>query len=384
MLLFRSPSIIFSFICSLLSIVLIILLFDMIYNHPQQQTQLLIVLPPLNIIFSFLSSLIWTERRFRLSYVPLICLIILISSTSTLTFLSYSLLPLSILFYLNMIYYIFLTTILCLILLITIISSFYSSFSRNVDPNTVAVHEEANLSNDELSQFDKFTLKSNGKELLLFISKLPHNHRNFNINAIIDNLNQIEIDIILTLIETSKISQMNLSTSRHSSIDSYTIQMKQTNIEHITYPVNSRCIPKSISDYIQFLYWVILGFLYSDRKHLFINYIGDMERIGMTLVCFELLYEYITDENQQKKPQKFLERISHYPLLMDNHCRVCQSISNVRKIRPRSIHNPLQVLYVHEFYARLKSLSYMKDIKDIVNQKFITSNIEELQYPTNM
>jgi hypothetical protein len=88
MLLFRSPSIIFAFIFSIISILLTILTFNICYNHPKYQIQFLIVLPPLNSIFIFLLSLTWIERRFRLSYIPFICLIILLSSCLTLTIIS--------------------------------------------------------------------------------------------------------------------------------------------------------------------------------------------------------------------------------------------------------------------------------------------------------
>ena len=68
----------------------------------------------------------------------------------------------------------------------------------------------------------------------------------------------------------------------------------------------------------------------------------------------------INNENKQK----CIERFCHYPFVFTKFCRVCQSISNVRKARSGCINNPLQILYVHEFYARLKSPSYMKQIKE--------------------
>ena len=74
-------------------------------------------------------------------------------------------------------------------------------------------------------------------------------------------------------------------------------------------------------------------------------------RTGMTIVCLELVYEYIIKiANKQEIKQKFIERFYHYPFLLKNSCRVCQAISNIRKVRPGTIHNPLQIMFVHEFY----------------------------------
>jgi hypothetical protein len=111
-----------------------------------------------------------------------------------------------------------------------------------------------------------------------------------------------------------------------------------------------------------------------------------MGRTGMTIVCIEILYDYIMNENESKKPQTFIERICHYPFLLENYCRVCQSISKIRKIRPKSISNPLQILFLHEFYARLKSPSYMKQIKNIIHlrEELFLNTLEELRLPINI
>ena len=95
MLLIRSPSIIFAFIFSIISIILTILTFNIGNNHPDQHIQFLIILPPLNSIFIFLLSLTWIERRFRLSYIPFVCLIILFLSSLTITIISILFLSLS-------------------------------------------------------------------------------------------------------------------------------------------------------------------------------------------------------------------------------------------------------------------------------------------------
>ncbi|CAF3625725.1 unnamed protein product [Rotaria socialis] len=381
MLFVRSPSIIFAFTCSIVSISLTILSFDIVHTHPQQQSQLLIILPPLNIIFLFLSALIWTERHFRLTYVPTICLFILLTSSLALTIISYLLLSTSIIFYLNFIFYLFFSILLSFIILTIIISFFCSLLTMYRYQNMPPVEQQNNqlLNNDVICQFDKFTLKSNEKEFFLFVSKLPFDSMTYDMNIITNNLNRIEVDTILILNEMNKSSNMNMTNDNHLNIYSYSMQMTQANIEHIIYPINSRYIPKSISDYMQFLYAIILNFNQFNRNRLFIHCAGDMGRIGMTIVCFELLYELIMDENQQQSKQNLIERVCHYPLLLDHCCRVCKAISNVRKIRPRGINNPLQILYVHEFYARLKTASYMQQIKHIANQKFTMSNFEEIQ-----
>ncbi|CAF2357584.1 unnamed protein product [Rotaria sp. Silwood2] len=385
MLLIRSPSIIFAFIFSIFSILLTILTVNIGYNHPQQQIQFLIILPPINCIFLFLFSLIWIERRFRLSYIPFICLIILLTSCLTLTIISYLYLLSSIILYFNFIFYLFITILLFLIILIMIISYFYNSLCSCCYRHMISMEQQNNqlsITNDTC-QFDKFLLKSNDNEFFLFISKLSNQHIDYDINNLVDSLNEINVDIVLTLNETNKFSYMNITNNKNSHIDLYSMHFKRANIEHIIYPIYDHCIPKSVSDYMQFLYSIIINF---NHNNLFIHYMGRMERIGMTIVCFELLYNYIMNENEQKKEQKFIERVCHYPLLLENYCRVCQSISNVRKIRPTSIHNPLQILYVHEFYARLKSVSYMEHIKNIINlnEKYVMNYFEELHGPINM
>jgi hypothetical protein len=82
---------------------------------------------------------------------------------------------------------------------------------------------------------------------------------------------------------------------------------------------------------------------------------------------------------KEEKKQRFIERFCHYPFLLTNSCRVCQAISNVRKTRPGTIHNPLQIMFAHEFYARLKSSSYMQQIKKILqlNENLLLTNQDE-------
>jgi protein tyrosine phosphatase len=144
------------------------------------------------------------------------------------------------------------------------------------------------------------------------------------------------------------------------------MHIKRANIEHSIYPIRDHFIPKSISDYMQFLYTIIINIQRFNHNRLLVHCMNGTGRTGMTIVCIELLYNYIMNENEQEKKQKFIERFCHYPFLFQNSCRVCQSISNLRKIRPKILSNPLQIFFIHEFYARLKCPSYMKQIKDII------------------
>jgi protein-tyrosine phosphatase len=368
MLLIRSPSIIFAFIFSIFSILLTILTFNIGSNHPQHHIQFLIILPPLNCIFVFLLSLTWIERRFRLSYIPFFCLIILLFSCLTITIISILFLSLSIIFYFNLIFYLLFTILVFILILIVIILYINGS---------LCIHrsiEEPNKSN-ETFQLDKLLLKSNENQFIIFMSKLPGRR----VHNLSDDLNQIHVDTILTLNESKELSLNN-------NIDIYSNHIKRVNIEHIIYPIRNHFIPKSISDYMQFVYSIILNVNRFNRNRLLVHCIDGMGRTGMTVVCFELVYDYIMNENQQEKKQKFIERFCHYPFLLVKSCRVCQAISNVRKARPNCLRNPLQILFVHEFNARLKSPSYMEQIKHIIhlNEKLLLNNFEELRLPMNI
>ena len=127
MLLIRSPTLIFAFIFSIISICLSILTFNIQYDDSKNLIQLLIICPPLNCIFIFLFSVTWIERRFRLSYIPLICLIILMFSSIILTIISYLYLSLSIIIYFNLIYYGFFSILFLLVIIIIIIAYSYGS-----------------------------------------------------------------------------------------------------------------------------------------------------------------------------------------------------------------------------------------------------------------
>ncbi|CAF1230792.1 unnamed protein product [Adineta ricciae] len=348
------------------------LTFNIGYQHPKQHIQFLIILPPINSIFLFLFSLTWIERRFRLSYIPLICLFILLSSSLTLTIISSLFLTSSIVLYFNLIFHCF-STLIYLILLILLITSYV--YGR------LDAHDQS-LRTSKSSQFDKFILKSNEHELVLYMSHFPCGRQSHDIQTMLDDLNRLHINIILTLNETKEVSFINLS-STHNHMDVHSTRTQRTSMEHIIYPIRKSFIPKSISDYIQFLYSIVNNVKQHERQCLLVHCMNGLGRTGMTIVCLELVYEYMMNENQHKKEQKFVERICHYPFLLQNFCRVCQAITNVRRIRPKSIHNPIQILFVHEFYARLKSLSYMQQIKEVIhlNDKVHFSNFEELHLP---
>lgn len=382
MLLLRSPSILFALFFSIISLILIIITFKFGYNHPDHNIQFLIILPPLNIIFLFLLSLIWIERRFRLSYVPFISLILLLISAITITMVSSLFLSTSsIIIYMNFIFYLTMSLLLCFILLLTIISYIYSALNRYRYNRSLSIQQKNKQLQieGEAFQIDKLVLKAKENEFWLFMSKSLNNPMDYDINNIIHSLNEINVDIVLTLNETTKLSSADITDNYQSNIDVCSASIKRSNIEHIVYSAQDHCIPKSISAFIQFLYNTILVFNRSNLNHLYVHGMGGMEINSLTIVCFKLLYDHMMDENEQQKEQKFIERICHYPLLLVNYCRVCQAISNVRKTRPGSVYNPLQILYVHEFYARLKSLSYMQHIKNIndLNEKYLLSRCED-------
>jgi protein tyrosine phosphatase len=219
------------------------------------------------------------------------------------------------------------------------------------------------------------------------MSKLPGRRIRTDIRDIIDDLRVINVDTILTLNEPKELSIMNMTNSNTYTMDVYSMHIKRANIEHIIYSIRNHFIPKSISDYMQFLYTIILNI---NRSHphyrLLVHCLDGMGRTGMTIVCLELLYDYIMNENDRKKSQKFFERICHYPFTLKNSCRVCQSISNLRKIRSNCLINPLQILFIHEFYARLKSPSYMKQIQNIIqiHENFLLNTFEELRLPIDI
>jgi protein tyrosine phosphatase len=214
------------------------------------------------------------------------------------------------------------------------------------------------------------------------MSKLPGRRIRDDIRNIIDDLNEIDVDIILTLNETKELSFMNMTNKNIYNMDTYSMHIKRANIEHIIYPIRDRFIPKSLSDYIQFIFTIIINSNRFNHNRILVHCMGGMGRTGMTIVCLELAYEYI---DEQENKQKFIERFFHYPFLLTNSCRVCQAISNVRTARPGTIHNPLQIMFVHEFYARLKSSSYMEQIKNILNlnDNILLNNQDEFHLRLN-
>ena len=370
MLLFRSPTLTFAFLYFLCSICLSILTFNIPYHDTQNLIQLLIIFPPLNCIFVFLFSLTWIERRFRLSYIPLISLILLLFSSITLTILSIIYIPLSKLIYINLIFHLFFSIIFFLILILLLITYSYGSLCIHRYRNMMTTDQQTTESRKELPpiKIDELILKTSDEDqLILFMSILPGRRIRRDIRSIEDDLNHIQVHTIITLNETKELSFMNMTKTNIYNMDTYSMHIKRANIEHILYPIRDRFIPKSLSDYIQFIFSIIINAHYYNRNRILVHCMGGMGRTGMTIVCLELAYEYIMKNNSDENKQKFFERFSHYPLLLTKSCRVCQAISNVRKVRPGTIHNPLQIIFAHEFYARLKSNSYMKQIKTILN-----------------
>ncbi|CAF1174594.1 unnamed protein product [Rotaria sordida] len=369
MLLMRSPTLTFAFIFATFSMILMMLTFILLeHEHSKHSLQLLIIGPPLNCVFLFLFSVTWVERRFRLSYIPFICLLILMSSSLTLTIISSLFLSLSIIIYLNLIYYCFFSILFLTIIIIIIISYLYGSLCIHRHRNMMTMEQQNSeilKNNIDHLQIDKLILKpTNNDELILYMSKLPGRRIRHDLRNIEDDLNQIQVHTIITLNEAKELSFMNMTNRNIYNMDTYSMHIKRANIQHIKYPIRDRFIPKSISDYIQFIYSIIINANRLNRNHILVHCMGGMGRTGMTIVCLELMYEYIMKNNdQQEKKQKLLECFYHYPFLLTNYCRVCHAISNVRNARRGTIHNPLQIIYVHEFYARLKSSSYIRQIK---------------------
>jgi len=252
----------------------------------------------------------------------------------------------------------------------------------------MAIEQQNNhlLKTNNTFHVDKLILKSNENELILFMSEFPGKRIYHDRHNIGNDLNRINLDTILTLNETKELSFMNMRNTNLYNMDAYSMDIKRANLAHIIYPIRNRFIPKSISDYMQFLYGIIINVNRFNRNRLLVHCMRGLGRTGMTIVCFELLYEYMMNENEQKEEQKIIERFCHYPFLLENYCRVCKAILNVRTTRPGSIHNPLQILFVHEFYARLKSSPYMQQIKNIsnLNEKLLLTNFEELRLPINL
>lgn len=389
MLLVRSPTLTFALIFSIFSICLSIITFNIQYDDSKNLIQLLIICPPLNSLFIFLFSLTWIERRFRLSYIPFICLIILLGSSILLTTISSLYLSISIIIYFNLIYYGFFSILFLILIIVTIISYSYGSLCihryRNMMTNEQQTNQ--NLKDVPPMKLDKLILNSsNSNELILFMSILPGRRIRHDIRNIQNDLNQLEVETILTLNEPKELSFMNMTNKNNWDMDTYSTHIKRANMEHIIYSIRDRFIPKSVGDYIQFIFSIIINAHHLNRNHILVHCMGGMGRTGMTVVCLELVYEYIMNHtSEEKKQQKFMERFCHYPFLLTNSCRVCRAISNVRKVRPGTIHNPLQIMFAHEFYGRLKSSSYMEHIKNILrlNENFLLNNQEDLHSTNN-
>ena len=209
--------------------------------------------------------------------------------------------------------------------------------------------------------------------LTLFMSKLPGRRLRHDIRNLQRDLGQIRVDTVISLNEVKELSFMDMTKKNVYNMDTYAMHLKRANIEHLLYPIRDRFIPKSISDYMQFLFSLVLNSQNTNRRRILIHCMGGMGRTGLTAVCIDLIFEYlITDEHRGatfQRTQTLIERLCHYPILFPRFCRVCQSIVRVRQARPGTIHNPLQVIFAHEFYARLRSTSYMKDIRRIIEHE---------------
>ena len=368
---------------------LTILTFDLGFNHSFYHIQFLIIFPPLNCLFIFLFSVTWLERRFRLSYIPLICLILLFASTLTLTVVSSLLLFVSIILYLNLIFYALFTCVF-FVILITLIgirlyeiaencrSRFGSSKNNNNDDIDLRVNAISKISIGPPPPFEQLVVRSIGHDdLVLIMPVVPIEHR----RELIEYAHKIQVDLILTLNEIDDLSWL-FSPERHTHhVQFHSFYNRRMNIEQLFYPIRNRFIPKSISDFMQFLYCIIGNITRFNHRRILIHSRGGLGRTGLTMICLRLLYECTMNSNRELEddddddPQRLVERFNHYPFILDQSCRVCQTMVDLRKLKKDMLYNPLQILFIHEFYARLKSPSYMQQIKDILqlNDKLIST-----------
>ena len=383
MLLFRSPTLLFALIFAIFSMGLTTITVHLGLKQTKYHIQFLIIFPPLNSIFLFLCSVTWIERRFRLSYMPFICLTILFISSLTLTIVSSLLLSLSLIIYFNFIFYAVFAVVFFLIILTLSLSYVYGLFrtqrsDQPMNTDDESIDPSSKMNQDALS--DQIVLKSAGNgELTLYMATLPIRRR----SHLKEDLHRIHVDLILTLNETKELPWVNMSRRNSYQMELRSVSQRRRDTEHLFYPIRNRFIPKSISDYIQFLYSIITNLTRSNRHRVLVHSMDGLGRTGMTVACFDLLYEYILNSAEQRNQQTLIERVYHYPFLFENSCRACQAIAKVRRARAGSLQNPLQNLFVHEFYARLKSPSYMKQIKDIINlnEKLFSNTLDELRVP---
>ena len=387
MILARSPTLTFAFLFSLVSITLTILTVTLQDDGLKNPQQILVIFPPLNCLFIFLCSVTWIERRFRLSYMPFICLLILLASSLTLTSISALSLSTGVIIYINLIYY-SLFSIFLLSIIITIAICFsYGSLVIHRYRNMMTVEQQGlePPTSTEPLRIDEYIVKSKGnQQLVLFMSKLPGRRIRHDIRNISEDLDQMQVNVIVTLNELKELSFMNMTDKNVYNMETFSSHVKRANIEHLIYPIRDRFIPRSISDYMQFLYTIILYVNRSDRNRLLVHCMGGMGRTGMTVVCLELIYDYITG-GEGEEGQRFFERFCHYPFLLTRCCRVCETIAKVRQARTGTIHNPLQIIFAHEFYARLKSASYMQQIKGILqhNETLLSNHQDEFLSTSN-
>ena len=387
MILARSPTLTFAFFFSLASIALTILTVTQHDDGLKNPQQILVIFPPLNCLFIFLCSVTWIERRFRLSYMPFICLLILLASSLTLTCVSALSLSTGVITYVNLIYYSLFSIFLLIILITVVISYSYGSLVVHRYRNMMTVEQQGlePPTSTEPLRIDQYIVKSKGTEqLILFMSRLPGRRVRHDIRSISADLAQMHVNAIVTLNEIKELSFMNMTDKNVYNMETFSSHVKRANIEHLIYPIRDRFIPKSISDYMQFLYTIILYVNRSERNRLLVHCMGGMGRTGMTVVCLELIYGYIVG-GEEEQGQRFFERFCHYPFLLTHCCRVCNTIAKVRQARKGTIHNPLQIIFAHEFYARLKSASYMQQIKGILqhNETLLSNRHEEFVSTSN-
>lgn len=373
MILLRSPTLTLSFLFTIVSLGLTLSTISIDQNSFVVPLRVLIIAPPLNCLLIFLFSVTWIERLFRLSFVPTISLFLIFLSALSLTIICAFYMLVSTIVVLNFVFYLTLTVVLFALLILILICYCYGSSWVHRFRKRMTPEENKNPSRENLAplKIDSFQLDEN---LTLFMSKLPGRRIRNDVRRIEDDLEQIQVDLIVTLNEPKEFSTMNFDENRPYNLQVYSDFIRRANIQHFVYSIRDRFIPKSISEYMTFLCQVLVDAETKNHKKILVHCMGGMGRTGLTVVCLDLLKSSF-DENLQQD-ENCIERIFHYPFLFENSCRVCRSIARVRKARKGTIHNPLQIIFAHEFNARLRSKPYIDQIKK--NLQLIRSSAHNL------
>src|ERR1700722_13464803 len=119
--------------------------------------------------------------------------------------------------------------------------------------------------NSELFKIDEHTLKlDNDSQISLFMSKLSGRRIRSDIRRLSIDLNQIQVDTMITLNEDKEISFINMVNENISDKNTFSTYVKEANIEHIVYPIPDRFISKSMHHYMKMIVNLVMN---SDVNH---------------------------------------------------------------------------------------------------------------------